>query len=56
MILITIIPILMMIFGALVYALCANPKLQELGRLLFMAGAFAFAFQYAGRGVSLGAG
>ena len=56
MLLITIIPILMMIIGALMYALCANPKLAEMGRLLFAAGAFAVAFYFAGKGVSIGAG
>ena len=56
MLLITIVPILFMVVGALMYALCANPKLQEIGRLLFAAGAFAVAFHFAGRGVTLGAG
>lgn len=54
--LITIVPILMMVIGALMYALCANPKLAEIGRLLFAAGAFALAFFFAGRGVTIGAG
>lgn len=54
--LITIVPILFMVVGALMYALCANPKLAEMGRILFWAGAFAVALTFAGRGVTLGAG
>lgn len=54
--LVTIVPILFMVAGALMYGLAANPKLAELGRLLFWAGAFAVALAYAGRGVTLGAG
>lgn len=54
--LITIVPVLFMIVGALMYALCANPKLAELGRLLFWAGSFAVALFFAGKGVTLGAG
>jgi uncharacterized membrane protein len=46
--LVTIIPILFAILGALAYALSANPKIQELGRLLFAAGVFALAFNLAG--------
>lgn len=55
-ILITIVPILFMVVGALMYALCANPKLAELGRLMFQAGAIAVCIAYAGRGVTLGTG
>jgi hypothetical protein len=36
-----IIPLVMAILGALAYALSANPKVQELGRLLFAAGVFS---------------
>jgi len=50
--LISIIPLLLILAGALLYALSANPKLQELGRIMFAAGAFALAFAYAGRSVS----
>lgn len=49
----TLIPLLLAIVGALVYAFAANPKLAELGRILFAAGMFALAFFYAGRGVTL---
>ena len=53
MTLIAWIPVLFMIVGALLYALAANPKVQELGRILFAAGAFAMAFAWAGKLVSL---
>lgn len=49
----TIVPLLMMVIGALVYALSANGKAAELGRILYAAGAFALAFFLAGRGVTL---
>ena len=47
-----IFPLVFMVVGALAYALAANPKIQELGRLLFMAGAFALAFLLAGQKIS----
>lgn len=34
--------VLIAIIGALMYVLCANPKLQELGRLSFGVGLLAF--------------
>ena len=48
-----IIPIVLMLLGAAAYILSANAKLQELGRLLFAAGAFALAFELAGRSLAL---
>lgn len=36
------------IVGVLMYALCANPKLQEIGRLTFFAGMLAFLLQVGG--------
>jgi hypothetical protein len=48
-----IIPFVFAILGALAYALSANPKIQELGRLLFAAGVFALAFNLAGYKFSL---
>jgi hypothetical protein len=41
-----IIPFAMLVIGALMYALSANPKLAELGRLLFAAGAFGIAIGF----------
>lgn len=50
---IAIIPVLMIVIGALMYGLCANPKLAEIGRIVLAAGLFAVAFAYAGRMVTL---
>jgi hypothetical protein len=36
------ISLLVAIVGVLMYALCVNPKLQEIGRLAFFAGLLAF--------------
>ena len=47
------IPILFMLVGALMYALSSNPKIQELGRILFAAGAFGFAFAAGAKTVAL---
>lgn len=44
-----IIPLVMAVIGALVYAISTNPKVSELGRLLFAAGVFALAFSLAGK-------
>jgi len=33
------------IVGVLMYALCVNPKLQEMGRLAYFAGLLAFLLQ-----------
>jgi hypothetical protein len=35
-----LIPLCIAIFGALVYGFAANPKLAEIGRLLFFVGSF----------------
>jgi hypothetical protein len=35
-----IIPLLVVIVGLVMYCVCASPKLSEVGRLLFFAGAF----------------
>ena len=51
--LIALFALLMMIAGALMYALSANPKLAELGRLLFLAGAIGIAVAFATKMVSL---
>jgi Na+/phosphate symporter len=36
------ISLLVCVIGAFMFALCVNPKLQELGRLAFFAGLLAF--------------
>jgi hypothetical protein len=46
-------PIIAMVVGALMYALSSNGKIQELGRILFAAGAFALLFALSGKTVSL---
>ena len=48
---ITVVPIVMVIGGGLVYAFATNPKLAECGRLIMFAGLFAFAFANQGREV-----
>lgn len=52
--LLAIIPVLMIVVGALMYGLCANPKLQEIGRLMLFAGLLAVALTYAGKTISIG--
>lgn len=36
--------LLVALIGVLMYALCVNPKLQEIGRLAFACGLLAFLF------------
>lgn len=50
---ITIVPVLAILLGALVYGLAANGKVQELGRLTFSAGMLVLIFQLASRTVTL---
>lgn len=38
--LIAIWPLVIAIVGILMYALCSNPKLQEIGRIMFFCGFF----------------
>jgi hypothetical protein len=40
--------LLVAIIGVLMYALCVNPKLQEIGRLSFACGLLAFLLRVAG--------
>lgn len=35
-------PLLISIIGVLMFALCTNPKLSEIGKILFFCGALAF--------------
>jgi hypothetical protein len=39
---IILLPLLIALIGVLMYALCTNPKLAEIGRILFWTGALAF--------------
>lgn len=50
---IAIYPVIAMIAGALAYALSANGKVAELGRLTFGAGCLVFLFVMAGHTVSV---
>ena len=50
---ITIVPIVMIVGGALIYSFATNPKLAEVGKWIMVAGLFAFAFANAGRTVNL---
>jgi len=42
---IVFVPALVMIIGLLMYALAANPKLQEIGRIMFFCGLLALTLQ-----------
>ncbi len=44
---IILLPLLVAFVGLLAYALSANPKIQEIGRLSFFAGLLAFLLQNA---------
>lgn len=55
MLLLALYPVLLILLGALLYAFSGNPKLSEIGRGLFWAGAFAFAFSLAHQTVRIGA-
>lgn len=51
-----LIPILVMLAGAILWAAAKNPKLSEAGRLAFFAGLFASCLAFAGTSVHIGAG
>lgn len=51
--LIAIVPLVVAIIGLLVYALSANPKVAELGRLAFACGLLVTLFAMAGHTVRL---
>jgi hypothetical protein len=53
MILSGLVPLIIAIAGALMYSLSANVRIQEMGRILFAAGAFAFAFFMSGRTLAI---
>ena len=48
--------LLVALIGVLMYALCVNPKLAEIGRLMFADGLLAFLLTAAGPLVSLFSG
>jgi Na+/phosphate symporter len=45
--------LLVALVGVLMYALCTNPKLQEIGRISFFAGLLAFLLGFAGHALTL---
>lgn len=47
------IPLIVLIAGLLFYALAANPKVVECGRIAFFCGLFVLVLQYAGKTVHL---
>lgn len=51
--LIIIVPLLVAVLGALMYALAGNPKLAEIGRILFFCGAFWLVELFAHRVIRL---
>jgi Na+/phosphate symporter len=46
-------PLLVSIVGLLMYALSANPKVSEIGRIMFWVGLLAFLLDYPGHGLVL---
>jgi Na+/phosphate symporter len=52
--LIAIIPFIVLIVGLLMYALAANPKISEIGRIMFFCGLLALCFTFARQTLSLG--
>lgn len=54
MFVVAIVPALVLVVGALVYALSGSPKLAELGRLAFFAGLIALCFAFASHVVRVG--
>lgn len=54
MLIVAIVPALVCLIGALVYALSSNGKVVELGRLAFLAGLIALCFAFASHVVRVG--
>lgn len=50
---IILLPLLVAVIGLLMYALSANPKLQEVGRIMFFCGTLAFLLSGAQSAVNL---
>ena len=48
-------PLLIAIVGLLMYALSANGKVQEIGRIMFWVGLLAFLLDFPGHGLTLSA-
>lgn len=54
--LIAIIPLVVALVGALLYALASNTKVQEIGRILFFCGAFVLTWRLASETLRVGSG
>ena len=52
--LIAVIPLVVLIVGLLAYALAANPKVQEIGRIAYSCGLLVLLFVLARQTISLG--
>lgn len=52
--LIAIIPLIVLIVGLLMYALAANPKIQEIGRIMFFCGLLALCLAFSRQTLSIG--
>jgi len=50
---IILLPLLVAIIGVLMYVLCSNPKLSEIGRIMFFAGLLAFLLGYHGQAITV---
>lgn len=48
-----LLPLLVAVLGVLMYALCTNPKLIEIGRILFFCGALVTVWVLSGMRLSL---
>jgi Na+/phosphate symporter len=54
MVVIALVPLVVCVVGALLYALSSNPKISEMGRLAFFAGLLALMLAMAGHTVKIG--
>ena len=52
--LIAVIPFIILIVGLLMYVLAANPKVSEIGRIMFFCGLVALCFAFSRQTVSIG--
>jgi len=54
MLALVVVPLLVLVVGALVYALASNAKVQEMGRIAFFCGLFWLVAMFAHHTVGLG--
>ena len=54
MIALAVIPIILVVVGLLMYVLATNPKVSEIGRIMFFCGLFVLAFALARTVVHVG--